>query len=368
MNKLSIQDLKDAVVGATFLGSGGGGSPENGFQLVEEIAKHTADIELVSPNEVPDNAYVAMVAGMGSPVALKEKGFGPEGIHAFEGLERIYGWTGVSFNYIMPCETGGFNCITPIHVAAVKNLKVVDADGAGGRAVPELSTMLYYLNDIPTSPFVLADKEGNIVVGWTKDPMDAPLCEEIARHVVVAFGQEAGLATWVVTGHQIKTQLEPGVISTSVLLGRAIRTAREKGEDPVSAAVKASDGYELIRGTIKEIETKMMGGFDFGRTTIEGSDGYRGKKLFVDFKNENMIAWRSEDETVAMVPDKICQMTLDGAPLTNADTEEGMDLAVIGVKASDRWRKHPKGFSVWKPILEKMGYDKEFVPIENLID
>ncbi|MEM2724825.1 MAG: DUF917 family protein, partial [Candidatus Nezhaarchaeales archaeon] len=65
MRTLSINDLKDIVVGATFLGSGGGGSPENGLKLVEAIANVTKEIKLASPDEVADNDYVAMIAGMG---------------------------------------------------------------------------------------------------------------------------------------------------------------------------------------------------------------------------------------------------------------------------------------------------------------
>ena len=64
MRKLNLQDLRDVVIGATFLGSGGGGSPENG--LVEEIGKVTGEITLVTPDEISDNEYVAMVAGMGA--------------------------------------------------------------------------------------------------------------------------------------------------------------------------------------------------------------------------------------------------------------------------------------------------------------
>ncbi|MEM3938503.1 MAG: DUF917 family protein, partial [Desulfurococcaceae archaeon] len=108
MKKFTIQDLKDIVIGATFLGSGGGGSPENGLQLVNEIAKVAGEVPVVEPAELADNEYVAMIAGMGAPKALKERGFGPEAIYAFEGLERIYSVIGIKFRYVMPGETGGF--------------------------------------------------------------------------------------------------------------------------------------------------------------------------------------------------------------------------------------------------------------------
>ncbi|MEM4425033.1 MAG: DUF917 domain-containing protein [Candidatus Nezhaarchaeales archaeon] len=367
MKTLSIDDLKDIVVGATFLGSGGGGSPENGLKLVEEIAKVTKEVRLVSPDEVPDNEYVAMIAGMGAPKALKEKGFGPEALHAFCGLEKLYSMIGVRFKYIMPGETGGFNSITPIYVAAIRNLVVVDADGTGGRAVPELGTTLYNLYGLPVSPFVVADKVGNIVVGWLANPLDGHTAEEIARHVTVAFGMLSGLGTWVVTGWQVKNFLEPLVLTKSLDVGRALREAKEKGRDPVKAVLDVVKGYELFRGKVEKVELRTVAGFDFGRVTLDGLGDYVGKKFYVDFKNENMIAWKKPGEPAAMVPDMICWLTLQGGTLTNADIKEGMELAVIGIPASDRWRRHPKAFDVWRHILEKMEYRGDYVHIEKLL-
>ncbi|MDH5815460.1 MAG: DUF917 domain-containing protein [Candidatus Nezhaarchaeota archaeon] len=271
MKTLSIDDLKDIVVGATFLGSGGGGSPENGLKLVEEIAKVTKEVKLVSPDEVPDNEYVAMIAGMGAPKALKEKGFGPEALHAFCGLEKLYSMIGVRFKYIMPGETGGFNSITPIYVAAIRNLVVVDADGTGGRAVPELGTTLYNLYGLPVSPFVVADKVGNIVVGWLANPLDGHTAEEIARHVTVAFGMLSGLGTWVVIGWQVKNFLEPLVLTKSLDVGRALREAKEKGRDPVKAVLDVVKGYELFRGKVEKVELRTVAGFDFGRVIVLAS-------------------------------------------------------------------------------------------------
>ncbi|MEM2588836.1 MAG: DUF917 family protein, partial [Candidatus Bathyarchaeia archaeon] len=104
----------------------------------------------------------------------------------------------------------------------------------------------------------------------------------------------------------------------------------------------------------------------FGRTTIEGTGTYVGKKLFIDFKNENMIAWSGENEPVAMVPDLICLITKNGEPLTNADTKTGMEVAVIAVPAPDKWKAHPRGFDIWRHILERIGYTGPYKPISNL--
>jgi len=168
-------------------------------------------------------------------------------------------------------------------------------------------------------------------------------------------------------GWQLKAYVEPGVVTKSLNIGKAIREAKEAGKYPVMAVVDAVNGYELIRGTVIKIETRTVGGFDFGRTIIEGTNAYSGRKLIIDFKNENMITWYGEGEPAAMVPDLICLMTIDGNPLANADVKGGMKVAIIGIPASEKWRNHPKCFEVWRHILGKMGYTGDYVPIEKLV-
>ena len=69
-----------------------------------------------------------------------------------------------------------------------------------------------------------------------------------------------------------------------------------------------------------------------------------------------------------MVPDLIGLITPEGNPLTNADTREGMKISVIAVPASERWRKHPKCFEPWRPILEKMEYKGDYILLEKLLE
>lgn len=367
MKKLSIKDIEDIVWGATLLGAGGGGSPENGLQLVKEIEKLTNEVVLLEVDDIEENTRIATVAGMGAPLALKERGFNLEAIHAFEALVHLYNTAGVTIDSLMPVETGGFNSIVPLYVAAYKNMPVADFDGAGGRAVPELNTLLYQLYGIPSSPLTLANREGDTIAVWLKNPLDAKMGEEIGRHITVAFGMLAGLAGWVLSGWQAKKYMEPNSLSNALTVGQAIREAKQAKKDPIKAAVGSLNGYELFRGVITSIDVKTVGGFDFGRTTLEGIDEYSGKKFYIDFKNENMIAWKGENEPVAMVPDLICLMTIDGTPLTNADIKEGMKVGVIGFPAGEKWRNAPNFFDAWRHILNKIGYTGEYIPIEKLV-
>lgn len=349
---LGKQELLDIIQGATFLGTGGGGSPTTG-EIVIERSLVGKKIELVSVDEVEDDASIAVIAGMGAPEALKKRGWSTESVNAFKALEKV---TGVTFDYVIPVETGGFNSITPMTVSAERGIPTIDADGAG-RAIPELQMTMFYINGIPVSPTALADDTNIWAVLNAEDTFKM---EELARAITTVLGMQAGLACHSMSGKQMKKAVIQNTVTRAESVGRAIREAKEAGKDPVEAVLQDTGGVLLGQGRVRSVFTETRGGFDFGKVSIEAD----GATLRVDYKNENMLAWR-DDRLVAMVPDNICYISSNGQPLTNADIEEGMDVAVVGTRAPDRWRV-PKGFEVFKKVLEAMGYTEGYKKLEDL--
>ena len=351
-------ELLDIAQGATVLGAGGGGSPRNGLKLIQDMKN---EIELFDLEELPERANAVAVAGIGAPKVMLEKGFGPEAIYAYEAIKNVASIGGVEISYLMPGEIGGFNAIAPLYVASKGKIPVVDADG-NGRAVPELSTGLYPIYKIPTSPLVVANKKGDILISYLKNPLDTEAAEKIARTASVSFGMVAAFSTWIVSTETIKKYLVPKSISKSEEIGKIIRESKEK--DAAKEVANYVQGEEIFRGEIKRIEVKTAEGFDFGRTTIEGIDKHQNSIMYIDFKNENMIAWKDE-KPVVMVPDLIAMMEIDeGKPLSNADTKEGMKIAIIGIPAPEPWHRIPQGFDCWRPILEKIGYRGKYHPFK----
>ena len=355
---LGKKELEDIVWGSALLGAGGGGSPYDGLKLVEQIENK---IEIYDVAELPESASAVIVAGIGAPKAMLEKGFGPEAITAYEAIKNMAAVGGVNLAYLMTGEIGGLNSITPLYVASQKGVPVVDADG-NGRAVPELNTGLYPIYQIPTSPLVVANKAGDVIVAYLKDPLNTTMAETIARTAAISFGMVAAFATWIVDMATIKKCLVPKAISKAEEIGRAIRESSARGVDTVEEIVKITGGREIFRGKITKIETRTAEGFDFGRTTIEGIANYTGYTLDIDSKNENMIGWQDKKPTI-MVPDLIAMMEIGGRSLTNADIKEGMEVAIIGIPAPEPWRRIPEGFNCWKPILEKLGYVGSYKPL-----
>jgi len=353
---LGKAEMEDITWGSTLLGSGGGGSPKDGLKLIKEMEN---EVTLLDPADLPESANTVVVAGIGAPKVISERGFGPEAIFAYEAIKNMTAVGGVKIDYLMSGETGGLNTITPLYVASQKNVAVVDADG-NGRACPELATALYPIYKVPASPLVLANKAGDIIVAYLADPLDTAAAEMIARTAAVSFGMLAAFATWVADIATIKKCLVPYAISKVEKIGKAIREARASGKDAVKEVVTVTGGKELFRGNIRKIEMRTAEGFDFGKTTIEGIAGYKGKAFVIDSQNENMIAWQDE-KPVIMVPDLITMMSTEGEPLNNADTKEGMEIAIIGISAPEPWTRIPDGFNCWKHILEKLGYKGAFV-------
>jgi len=356
MRELSERALKDIVDGAAFLGTGGGGSIESGKKLVEE---QLDDVEVVTVDEVEDDSDVVVVAGMGAPEALLEKGWGSESINAFEALEEV---TNIDFDYVIPVEIGAFNSLTPMTVTMEKGVPTIDADGAG-RAIPELQQTMYSIHGISVSPTALADNEDFWGVLNTSDPFKM---EDLARAITSELGDQAGIALHVMKGKEMKEVVIEDTLLLSENVGKAIRESKEAQKDPVQAVIEEVDGYELFQGEVTEKTTETKKGFDFGKVTIEGTENYEGDTFVMDYKNENMIG-KLNGEIVCMVPDRMCWITTEGDPLTNVDVKEGLEVAVIGIKAPDIWRTE-KGFEAFKRVLEALDYEGEYQPIEKLIE
>lgn len=350
MRVLGETELKDVVYGATLLGAGGGGSPKNGMQLVKSILEIAKEVKIVNPDEVPDYSTICVVAGMGAPEVLLKRGWENEDVPALKLMEQV---SGRKMDYIIAVETGGFNSISPLHAAAASGVPAIDADGVG-RAIPQLEMTMFSVHNLPIAPVTLADASGNSAVLY---PIDPPMAEKMARGITVAFGMKAGIACNLMAGWQMKRAAIAGTYTMAERVGRAMREAREKEKDPVEAVMKATGGFEIARGKVTKKEVETRGGFDYGKVYVAG--------IRVDYKNENMIAWRA-GKPITISPDLICWMTTDGWPLTNADITEGLEVAVIGIKAYERWRT-PEGLTVFRPVLAELGYAKKYIPIEELL-
>ena len=347
------EKLVNVIYGATFFGAGGGGSISNGMDLLNTFPGDV-ELEVVPLSQMKDDEYSVMAAGLGSPLAMKEKGFGPEAISVVKGMMKVAEDAGKKVAYVYSGEQGGFNTMVPIYAALHAGLPLLDLDG-NGRAVPELNTGLLPINDIPIDPLVLANANGDIVIGHPKDPLDSVACETIARSICMAYGMSVGFSTWMMSKADHEKASAIGQISLAQQVGAVLRDKATTKENLSKKLADLGVRHKVFAtGRITKIDVSVENGFDFGKTVITADDG---KVYSVDFKNENLIIRDAAGKALLVVPEIITILDTDTMePLSNADTKEGQNVMLLGVRAPQRWWDQEAGYGCWAHILKLIGY------------
>jgi DUF917 family protein len=136
------------------------------------------------------------------------------------------------------------------------------------------------------------------------------------------------------TGAQLKASVIPGTLSLAIRLGEAVLAARREKAGPVEAICAVTGGQRLFAGKVLDVERRMTGGFARGVVVMEGFGDFAGRRLRVDFQNENLIARDGAGAVLAVVPDLICFVDSDtGAPLTTEVLRYGLRATAIGIPA-----------------------------------
>ncbi|RLG89280.1 MAG: DUF917 domain-containing protein [Thermoprotei archaeon] len=366
-------DVEDFVRGCTFLGTGGGGSPQLGLKLLLEDLEKYGEIVIHDINKLRNDAYVCTPYLMGS-IAPKT----PEVIKKMEslGLKKKIGlankilalavlelekYLGIEIEAIVPIEIGGANTPGPIDAALSLGKLVVNGDYAG-RAIPEVAQITTHLYNVPPYPATYIDEYGNKTI--IIKAINYPMAERIGKMIsVAAFGLVGG-ASFAITAREMKKVIIPNTLTECYEIGKTLREAREKGEDPALAVAKKMNGWVLFKGIVKKKEWEDREGYMWGTTYIEGIDNFEKHSAKIWFKNENHIMWFDE-KVIATSPDIIEVIdSITGEPITNTDLKEDMKVSVIGLKGREPFRT-PKGLEILGP--KHFGFDIEYIPIEKRV-
>jgi uncharacterized protein len=323
------QDLLDLAYGAALLGSGGGGDPYIGRLMVERALDAGRTVTVWSLDEVPDDGLVISTAMMGAPTVMIEKlPAGTEGVRALRALEEHLGAKAVA---TIPMECGGLNSTLPLVVAAQAGIPVLDADGMG-RAFPELQMETFHVFGVSGSPLAIANEHGDVTLVMARDNWSM---EWLARGICVRMGGAAMIAEYSMSGEVAKKVSIRGTLGLGIQLGRAVRRARARHDDPLEhlAGALASNSYRgprlLFEGKVDDVFRETTGGFVKGRARIRGL-GSAGM-LEMAFQNEHLIA-RLEGEVLAVVPDLICILAAETAePITTESLRYGQRVKVISI-------------------------------------
>lgn len=363
---LDAEALEDALVGSSYLGTGGGGSLAEARDLIAaDLAAGLAFTALpvaaladtdrvacpyglasLAPTNPEMQARLDAIDPVGEPVQL-----------AFETLERHLDQ---KFAGVILGEIGPLSLAEGLSIAARLGVPALDADTVG-RAVPEINQHSVKVAGLPLTPIGAATPFGDeMIVGTLGDPSRA---EDILRSVAVA-SRSCGVADSPITGAQAKLEgtLVKGSLSLARQIGSAVRGAKASGKDPIEAARLVGDGYLLFTGSVSDFDWRDEDGFLVGELALAGSGDFAGQSFDTQYKNEHLIA-RRNGEIVATCPDLISVIDLESFDgVNNPDFTNGQRVAVLGFKCDPLWRTEA-GLAVFSPRY--FGYDADYVPIED---
>jgi uncharacterized protein len=350
--EITLDDIEALAVGAWILGTGGGGSPYLGLLNMRRLYAEGRRVELISPFELADADWVAVVSNMGAPLVGQERLADSRNIaRAVEIQQQLLG---AKFRAVMSLEIGGGNGIQPLMAAAHLGLPVVDADTMG-RAYPEAQMTSVAVGELRPYPCVLYDPRG-IEAVVTKVP-NWRWMERASRKICVEMGSIASTCKAPRTGTEIKEWGIHFTTTKAIAIGRRVREAQRNHDDPVAAILDEGGGKRLFGGKVVDVARRTTEGFLRGRVIIDGLDQDRGSRLEIAFQNEWVVAWRDQ-VPLAMSPDLICVLdTVSGEACGTETIRYGRRVTVIALPAPPVFLS-PKGLAHVGP--RAFGYDLDF--------
>jgi DUF917 family protein len=358
----NIEQAKALVLGATILGTGGGGSPSSGLTMLNNVLKKGKTIKIAEIDEISKNGFIVVPYHVGSiapGIKIKKPIKIEDPIRqAFKEMERLLGGKIVA---IVASEIGGANTPVALSIAAELGIPAIDGDLLG-RAAPELHQCTVNIFGIPMYPSVIVSESGNIVV--VREYSDIDDYEAIARYLSVLSGNYVSVVDTPMSYDTARKAIIRNTISTSLRLGEEVFKARNEKRDPVDAVVKVLKGWKIFEGIVEKYNWRDEGGFLKGEAIIRGTGKFSGKTLRSWIKNEHIMVWIN-DKPAVMPPDLFALLRDDGEPITNTDLKEGMKVNGVAAKAPDVWRT-PEGLRYFGP--RHFGFDYDYIPVEELVE
>jgi len=356
---LTEKDVEHLIVGAAILGTGGGGNPEEGLNILKKDLEGGRRLVIVSLDEVPNDALIVCPYFCGSIAPSKKKRktvvFEDPMAVAFEEMEMHMGKKAFA---TVAVELGGINTAIPLHVASMMNLPLLDGDYLG-RSAPELLHSSANIFGVSLLPCVAVSESGSIVI--IERYADLNEYEDIVRSLSVVAGGFVAVVDTPINGKVAKKVVIKDTVSKCIEVGKTVKEANMAGQDPIAELVKCLNGVLIFKGLVKNYEWEDREGFLYGEATYEGVEKWKGHELKIWIKNENIIAWKDR-KVAATAPDPICVVNEKGYAITNAELKEGMKAVVIGAKAPEVWLT-PKGIELFGP--KHFGFSFDYTPIRE---
>lgn len=363
MRTLTRENLLDILYGCAILGTGGGGSLEEGIKMIDEALNagktfRLASFDDLAPGDVIGTPYACGAISPLTEEELRKYARLKETEESFYilNMRQLERFLGREVSAVISTELGGGNTATALYVGAMTGRPIVDGDPAG-RSVPALQHSTYFLKGVPMCPMAVMNEFGEGAV--FTNVFDDERGEDLVRALAVVSRNTIAVMDHVNTADVLKDAVIQGAISYAEAVGRAFRQAKAEGGDYVKAVAETGKGKLMFEGTVTESGYETRDGYTFGDTVLQGSGAYEGRTLHIWYQNENIISWL-DGQYYVTVPDLICMFNLDEAmPQLNPYAKVGEKAAVIALPAPREWTT-PRGLEVFGP--RSFGHDVDYRP------
>lgn len=355
MRTIGLDDIDDLALGATLLGTGGGGDAHIAKLMVKQAIKDHGPIRVMEPAELPADGLVVTAAIIGAPTVILEKiPSGKEFINSAKATAQYLGKEPVA---IMPIEVGGMNTLIPLAIAGELGLPVIDADSMR-RAFPQIEMTVFTLHGIKATPMSVADEKGNLCIF---ESTTNQVAEDLARGAVIRLGMANAISCYPMTVEQVHKYGIQGSMSYCTDLGRHLAAVQRGEQGAYDRFLDFAEARRLFTGKLIDLDRRTTSGFARGTVILEDLKNPN-RHARIEIQNEYLVAY-VDDVPVVSAPDLISLLDHETArPILTESLRYGQRLDLIGMPCAPEWDQ-PGMLDVVGP--KAFGYDIEYTPFRG---
>jgi uncharacterized protein len=324
---LTARDVEAAVKGGAVFAAGGGGWADHG-RMLGTAAVNAGQSELVTMDEVPDDAWIATAAAIGAPAGTTE--WQMLGVDYVKAVELVQRELGTPIYGLMIGQNGKSSTLNGWLPAAILGTKVIDAVG-DLRAHPTGDMGSIGLAGSPEATIQSAvggNRAHNAYIELVVRGATAKVSPILRRAADMAGGFIASCRNPVRASY-VKAHAALGGISLALALGESIIAAEPKGGSAVIEAIcRQTQGKIIGHGEVRRKAVHYTSeAFDIGTLRI----GDRGGEIVLHVMNEYMAAENAGGQRIASYPDVIATLDRNGVPVSVGEISDGMELVVLRI-------------------------------------
>ena len=323
---LRASDVEAAVKGGAVFAAGGGGWADHG-RMLGTAAVNAGEPELVSMDEVADDAWIATAAAIGAPASTTE--WQMLGVDYVKAVQLVQKELGAPIYGLMIGQNGKSSTLNGWLPGALLGTKVIDAVG-DIRAHPTGDMGSIGLANSP-EPMIQSAVGGNRAKNAYIELVVRGATSKVSPILRTASDMSGGFIASCrnpVKASYVRKHAALGGISMALALGDAILAAEARGGSAVIDAIcKETKGEIIAQGKVSSKAVVYTNeAFDVGTLTIgTGQDA-----CTLHVMNEYMAAER-DGARIASYPDVITTLDPDGVPMSVGEVKEGMELLVLRI-------------------------------------